>query len=266
MVVSSRRSFLKTAALTGLATAIAPTSLLGERLVDRSIEVSPNEKNLVFLFQGDSITDGNRGRNADPNHVMGHGYAFAIAIASRVGADFPHAGFTFFNRGVSGNSVPDLQKRWQSDTLALKPDVLSLLVGINDTNASIEHPNDAPGIEQFENGCHDLLQQCKTPKPDTLFVLGIPFVYAVGKRKEHWEQWRDGVEERAKIVRKLGKEFNAVLVDYPAMFEKAMKTTSADYWIWDGIHPTVFGHELMAREWIKQVSTRQLFLKKYRYK
>src|SRR5580693_2752855 len=83
-----------------------------------------------ILFQGDSITDGNRGRSLDPNHILGHGYAFIIA--AKFGAAFPEANLEFFNRGVSGNTVLDLEKRWQKDTLDLRPDVLSILIGVND--------------------------------------------------------------------------------------------------------------------------------------
>ena len=81
-----------------------------------------------ILFQGDSITDGNRGRNADPNHILGHGYAFIIA--AKYGAAFAALNLDFMNRGVSGNTVLALQKRWAKDTIELKPDVLSILVGI----------------------------------------------------------------------------------------------------------------------------------------
>lgn len=221
-----------------------------------------NGKGLVFLFQGDSITDGNRGRNEDPNHIMGHGYAFAVA--SRIGADFPAAGHTFYNRGISGNRVPDLQKRWQTDALDLRPDVLSLLAGINDTAAAVENRQDASTPEEFASGYRRLLQQARESNPGIIFVLGLPFVYPVGKRKENWELWRTETLQRAEKISLLAGEFDAVLVDYPAVFDKAMKTAAAGYWIWDGIHPTVPAHELMAREWIKQVSRRLKFLRRYR--
>lgn len=67
------------------------------------------------------------------------------------------------------------------------------------------------------------------------------------------------------MVKELSKEFDAILVDYPAVFEKAKNEAPIDYWSWDGVHPRVFGHELMAREWIKRVSSRLKFLKFYGY-
>src|SRR3954463_6527239 len=88
-----------------------------------------------ILFQGDSITDGNRGRNADPNHILGHGYVFLIA--ARHGAEFPAKKLDFINRGVSGDTVSDLERRWQKDALDLKPDILSILIGVNDNSRRI---------------------------------------------------------------------------------------------------------------------------------
>ncbi len=255
----SRRTFIRSAVVAGL----APKLMLpGNKPSEAENIGASSEKNLVFLFQGDSITDGNRGRTADPNHIMGHGYAFAVA--SRIGADFPQEGFSFYNRGISGNKIPDLQKRWQADTLDLKPDVLSLLVGINDAAASVNKSADALGAEDFETGYRQLLQQSKAAQTGVLFVLGIPFVYPVGKRNDDWVSWKEQTSLRAEKVRKLAREFDAVVVDYPAMFDKAMKKAPASYWVWDGVHPTIFGHELMAREWIKQVQGRLKFLRKYK--
>ena len=217
------------------------------------------QKALTFVFQGDSITDGNRGRSLDPNHIMGHGYAYSVA--SRIGADFPEAGFTFYNRGISGNKITDLQKRWETDTLNLKPDVLSILIGINDTGATINKPAEATASEEFESIYRSLLTDCQRVNPEILFVLGLPFVYPVGKRAENFELWRNDTNNRQAVIRKLAGEFDAVLIDYPAVFDKAIQKAPIDYWIWDGVHPTVFAHELMAREWMKQVGKRLRFLK-----
>lgn len=253
----SRRRFLTSAGMAGAITGLTSTTVFaGEPGV-----VLGEEKGLTFLFQGDSITDGNRGRNNDLNHIMGHGYAYSIA--SRVGADFPQAGFLFYNRGISGNKVPDLEERWQNDTLDLNPDVLSLLVGINDVAAVVEKKADAQDLDTFEEGYRKLLTQCQNANPDILFVLGIPFVFSVGARNEHWELWKNETLARAVVIRKIAKEFDAVLVDFDQAFEQAKNSAAINYWIWDGIHPTVFGHELMAREWIRQVSEQLEFLNKY---
>ena len=92
-------------------------------------------KDARILFQGDSITDGNRGRNADPNHILGHGYCFVIA--AKFGAGYADRNLTFLNRGISGNTVRELDQRWAVDTLDLKPDLLSVLIGVNDQGRGV---------------------------------------------------------------------------------------------------------------------------------
>lgn len=254
---SSRRDFIKLMSVAGLAVTGLPTACSNTK----STVQRPEKENLCFLFQGDSITDGNRGRNEDPNHILGHGYCFAVS--SRIGADFPQYGFKFINRGISGNSVSDLEKRWQIDTLDLKPDVLSLLVGINDVNALIDGNEKALDSKRFESTYRKLLTSCVEQNPNLLIVLGLPFFFASGWRKSQYEKWHPLTVERAEIVKRIAADFNAVSVDYPKVFEEAQKQAPIDYWIWDGVHPTAFGHELMAREWIKQVSNRLDFLKIY---
>lgn len=255
---SSRRDFVKLASGAGLTTVAGLSTAFVNK---KTVYKEPEKENLRFLFQGDSITDGNRGRNDDPNHILGHGYSFAVS--SRIGADFPQYGFNFINRGISGNTVGDLEKRWQMDTLDLIPDVLSLLVGINDVNALIDKKEDALDTKAFEATYRKLLIPCHEQNPDLLIVLGMPFFFAAGWRKEQYPQWHPLTLERAEIVKRIAVDFNAVLIDYPKLFEEAQQRAPINYWIWDGVHPTVFGHELMAREWIKQVSNRLVFLKFY---
>ncbi|MGV3504747.1 MAG: SGNH/GDSL hydrolase family protein [Adhaeribacter sp.] len=217
------------------------------------------QENLVFLFQGDSITDGNRGRNQDPNHIMGHGYAFSIA--SRAGARFPEKSLSFYNRGISGNTVADLQSRWENDTLALKPDVLSILIGVNDTDQALKE-KDPKATRVYEQGYRSLLNQTKTSLPDCRLVLCEPFIAPVGRVKENWGKWQSEMMAKQQVVQQLAKEYKTIFVPLQKIFDLAAGRAPADYWIWDGIHPTVAGHELIAQEWLKQVSRELPFLKR----
>ena len=253
---NSRRIFLKKAAIAG-ATAVALPYL--PLLAAQKEPTDKNKKShLTFLFQGDSITDGNRGRNNDPNHIMGHGYAFSIA--SRAGARFPEKQLTFFNRGISGNTVPDLMARWQTDTLNLKPDVLSILVGVNDTDFALKQ-KDANATATFGHNYRALLKQTKEQLPDCLLVLGEPFIAPVGRVKDQWTDWQTEMREKQEVVRQLAREYNTLFVPLQQVFDKAALRAPASYWIWDGIHPTVAGHELITQEWLKQVSKHLPFLK-----
>ncbi len=201
-------------------------------------------KDARILFQGDSITDGNRGRSADPNHVMGHGYAYSIA--SRFGAAFPESNLAFMNRGVSGNKVSDLAARWQRDTIDLKPDILSILIGVNDQGAGVP-------VEQFERDYDKLLADTRAALPGIRLVLCEPFSLPVGGVKEHPERWVDGLRTRREAVARLATKHHAALVRLQAVFDAACKRAPADYWIWDGIHPTYSGHQLIADEWERVV-------------
>ena len=255
---NSRRKFIRGAALTGIAACCFPSAESFGSITSRKSNQTLRN-GAVILFQGDSITDGNRGRNADPNHILGHGYQFSIG--SRIGADYPEKKYFFYNRGISGNKVTDLEKRWQADTLDLKPDLLSILIGVNDSSSTIFHWGGGSGvsIEEYEKTYSGLLDQTKAAFPDILFVLCEPFILPVGKVKENWDAYHADIVQRQAVVRKLASKYEAVFVGFQEVFDKACDKAAADYWIWDGVHPTVAGHELMAREWLKQVEKRILF-------
>ena len=256
MESNSRRNFIRGIALTGAASCCPPImkSFALEKNHEKRHQATTG---LTILFQGDSITDGNRGRNSDPNHIMGHGFAFSIA--SRLGADYPEKRFEFINRGISGNKILDLAARWQTDTLDLKPDILSILDGVNDSSSVVYRWEPAVSIEKYEEVYNSLLELTKTQIPEIIFVLCEPFILPVGKVKENWEAYHADMIQRQAIVRKLSQEHKAIYVGFQDVFDKACEKAPADYWIWDGIHPRVAGHELMAREWIKQVSKRIRF-------
>ncbi|HEX2934249.1 MAG TPA: SGNH/GDSL hydrolase family protein [Bacteroidales bacterium] len=244
MEEKSRRSFLKKMAIAGTATIVTSQ-------IDISAIEPMTSEGLTILFQGDSITDGNRGRNEDPNHIMGHGYAFSIA--SRLGAEYPQKRLKFYNRGVSGNKIIDLAARWQTDTLDLKPDVLSILIGVNDTSSVVLNWEPIVTIEQYEEVYDSLLKQTKAKLPDIVLVLCEPFILPVGTVNEHWTAYHAEITKRQEVVSKLSKKYGAIHIAFQEVFDKACKKAPADYWIWDGVHPTVAGHELLAKEWIKRV-------------
>lgn len=248
---SSRRDFIKQASLAG-AIVTVPSAL--------SAFAFDNDtgNGYTFLFQGDSITDGNRTRNLDWNHVMGHGYAYLIA--SRLWFDHPAKDFHFFNRGVSGNKVTDLAQRWQTDTLDIKPNLLSILVGVNDTTSAVYGDKNFTAAS-YENDLRALLTQTRQQLPGIEFVICEPIILPVGKVKERWDDYQREIMGRQQAAEKLAGEFNAMYVPLQDTFNKALKRAPADYWIWDGVHPMPGGHELIAREWLKVVGKRLKFVK-----
>jgi lysophospholipase L1-like esterase len=202
------------------------------------------QKDTRILFQGDSITDGNRGRNEDPNHILGHGYAFIIA--AKYGAAFAERNLTFLNRGVSGNKVTELERRWAKDTLELKPDILSILIGVNDNSAGLP-------LDQFEQVYDKLLADTRAANPAVRFVLCTPFTLPVGGKKSNYETWLASIRQREEIVARLAQKYRAALVRFQPVFDAACQQAPAEHWIWDAIHPTYSGHQLMADEWVRVV-------------
>jgi lysophospholipase L1-like esterase len=248
--MENRRDFIKQAALL---TAVAGFPAIAQSKTE--ISSLKKDTDLRILFQGDSITDGNRTRNEDWNHVMGHGYQYIIS--SKLWYEEPDRKFHFFNRGVSGNKVSDLASRWQTDTLDLKPDVLSILVGVNDANEAVNDRLKNSSLK-YQSGYRDLLNRAKEDNPKIKFIICEPFLLRVGKVTNDWEFWWEEVKKRQVIAKALADEFDAVFGPFQLAFDKALKRAPADYWIWDGIHPMPAGHELMAREWLKCVKTGKL--------
>jgi lysophospholipase L1-like esterase len=240
-----RRNFLK-AALTAAVLPMLPSFATSSESQPR-LRLKHGSK---ILFQGDSITDGGRSRNNDWNHVMGHGYAYLVA--SELGYKYPEKDYHFFNRGISGNKVPDLLERWDKDTIQLNPDVLSILIGINDTSADMGNKAGFT-TDDYKQALTKLLTQTRDALPDTKLVIGEPFVLPVGKVKNDLKSWTEKVSERQYISRELSQTFEAIFIPYQKHFNEALKKAPAEYWIWDGIHPMPAGHQLMAREWIKAV-------------
>lgn len=256
----SRKKFFINLAVTGLAIISSPSILLAKNHSKHSIK-NRKRKGLTFLFQGDSITDGNRSRNKDWNHVMGHGYAYLIA--SRLWFDYIDKDLMFFNRGVSGDTLEDLDARWQHDTLDLKPDILSILIGVNDVKRIIANEY---SIENWKETYIKVLGRTKENLPNTQIVLCEPFILPsndiirIDWTKEKTESYQSVISEMQEIVKELAEAYDAVFVELQQPFLDACKNAPATYWIWDGVHPMPAGHELIARLWIKEVSKKLDFI------
>ena len=203
------------------------------------------KENDVILFQGDSITDGNRGRNSDLNHVHGHGYQYIIA--AELTADNIDKNVEFINRGISGNRIADLYGRWAEDCLNLKPTILSILIGINDIIFNWEHKSGSDP-ERYEKIYRYLLDEVKKQNPDTLIVIMEPF-FGEKKEKELNTFFKASVGGYAEVAKKIAEEYGAVFVPLQDMIDSYKEKTDIYNILWDGIHPTTCGHELIARRW-----------------
>lgn len=201
----------------------------------------------LILFQGDSITNAFRKPEEVCNaYQLGSGYA--MIVAAQLLAARPHDGLRFTNRGVAGEGIEGLRKRWQADCLDLRPDVLSILVGVND--AAVTTPRPGTALDEYEQGYRELLRQTRTALPAVRLVLCEPFVLRVGDVQERAVV---DIAARGEIVRRLAGETGAVVVPLQAVFADALKRAPAEYWTFDGIHPNAQGHWLIAEAWLRAI-------------
>ncbi len=200
-----------------------------------------------ILFQGDSITDGNRGRGSDPNHIIGHSYTYPIA--AYYGSKYPEKNYEFISRGVSGDDINRLQTRWQEDTINLKPDALSILIGVNDAYYHRES-RDESYFEDFENKYRTLLKAAFNANPQLKLVILEPFTLNTGNF-EDFLFFEKSVKQNAAVSKKLAEEFNAIFIPLQEIFDNATEKAPVSYWVWDSIHPTYNGHGLIAAAFIK---------------
>lgn len=216
------------------------------------------------LFIGDSITDGAWGNSKvwnassderdqqDMNHIYGHG--FMMIVASHYEALFPEEGWTFWNRGISGNTLDDLANRWQKDVLALHPDVISILIGTNDVEQAL---NEGRIIDTkiWGDKYRLLLNEVLQQNPNAKFVLCTPFVAKSGWRgeSENYEVRQTMIRSLIDSIHDICKDYHATLMPFDALIEETISSTPdipTSYWIWDGIHPTPAMHYKMAEMWM----------------
>ena len=202
----------------------------------------------TILFQGDSITDCGRSReteNLAPGAGLGVGYP--LFVAGRLLCDRPDVEWCIHNRGISGNRVVDLYARWKIDALNLRPDILSILIGINDTWHEYNNHN---GVEvpRYAKVYRELLTWTKEVLPDVKLVLMSPFYFPFGAVGP---EWPSEVQARAAIVEELARDFNAILLPCQKILDDALSRAPQEHWLRDGVHPLAAGHQLLADAWLK---------------
>ncbi len=238
----TRRHFFQASALTGAALAAGTaTNASAEESAQKALPAGS-----VILFQGDSITDAGRDRNAKgPNHAGGLGNGYPFLLACELLRDYADPQLKIYNRGISGNKVPDLKARWQADCLDLKPQVLSILIGVNDIWHKLAGRYQGT-VEDYETGYRQLLQETQEKLPDTRIVICEPFVLRCGAVNDTWFPEFD---QRRAVAKKLADELKLTFVPFQAMFDEATQKAPPAYWAGDGVHPSLAGHALMAKTW-----------------
>ena len=252
MKTTNRRTFLQQAAIGTIGLSAIPAILSAAEPSKKPQNGGKLNKNSVILFQGDSITDAGRDKTAltaNEQRMLGNGYALLTAAELL----YQHAALDLqiFNKGISGNKVYQLAERWQTDCLDIKPNLLSILIGVNDFWHKLNGKYDGT-VEIYENDYRALLKKTKEALPDLQLVIGEPF--AVTGCKAVDEKWFPEFDGYRASARKLANEFEAIFIPYHSIFAEATKTAPGVFWTGDGVHPSVAGAKLMSAAWLNAVN------------
>ena len=201
---------------------------------------------MKILFQGDSITD--VGRNTHNGSLVSIGQGYPCLVASRLGADEPGK-YEFVNLGISGNRIVDVYARIKCDCWNHEPDLLSVLIGVNDVWHEFGGKN---GVEadRFYNVYKMLVTDTMNKLPNIRMILMEPFVLKAAATEGAWDAFRSETEKRADAVRRIAEECRQTFLPLQEMFDRAAERAPASYWLGDGVHPTPAGHQLIADAWI----------------
>lgn len=243
----TRRKFVKTA-LTSAGVVLSMSKVFAsvQEEIDfktRKISLSEND---VVLFQGDSITDVGRDRSINqPNNKNGLGFGYPFIVATDLLLNHPDKNLKIYNRGISGNKVPQLIERWEEDGIDLKPDILSILIGVNDYWHTLNGDYDGTP-EKYRSSYDKLLKQTKDKLPDVQLIIGEPYALKQGSAVD--ENWFPEFDKYREIAREMADKYDAVFIPYQEIYEKEIQSVKDPlYWSDDGVHPTTAGGGLMAQ-------------------
>jgi len=204
---------------------------------------------MKILFQGDSITDAGRDRDNDVN--VGSGYP--LLVKASLGFETPGK-YEFVNRGISGNRVVDVYARIKNDIINLKPDVMSILIGVNDIWHEFLSENGVDADKYYK--IYDMLiEEVKIALPDIKIMIMEPFVLKACATEEKWDSFNLEIKKRAEMAKKISQKYNLPYIQLQDGFDELSKNIEESYWLSDGVHPTSMGHEYIKREWLKTFKT-----------
>ena len=253
MDISRRNFFIRsvagTAAFASLPAIVGSCVLSGEKEEDEKFSLFVQGD--TILFQGDSITDARREKERElPNNPASFGSGYAFLAASKLLKSCAAKDLTIYNRGISGNKVFQLADRWDKDCLSLKPDILSILIGVNDY-WHLRNNNYDGTVEVYENDYRALLHRTKERLPDIKLVICQPFTVVNTLAVD--ESWVEPMKQYQAVAKTMADEFDAIWVPFQKVFDEAVRFAPGVYWTADGVHPSMAGAQLMAEAWLKAV-------------
>jgi lysophospholipase L1-like esterase len=248
--LNNRRNFIKKAAI-GSLMAVSIPEILSAAMAPAIVKKHTLVKDNIILFQGDSITDA--GRKKDDNSfnnpaALGTGYAMLAGAALL--EKYASLNLKIYNKGISGNKVFQLAERWDKDCIEIKPDVLSILIGVNDIWHKLNGQYNGTS-EIYQKDYIALLERTRKALPNVKLVICEPF--AVKGVKAVDDKWYPEFYEYQKAAREVADLFGATFIPYQKIYDEAQKQAPGVYWTGDGVHASLAGAQLMAQAWISAV-------------
>ena len=209
----------------------------------------------IILFTGDSITDGARERKYYRlyNHIRALGNGYVQLTATRLNYMFPDRDLKIYNTGINGDTIEKMMARLETDCIKLKPDFVSVLIGVNDFNVSFSRTGKG-NPDKYEREYRQMLGRIKSALPDVRFIIGEP--YAVKGAREITDAWYPEFEAYPAIARKMAEEFGAAFIPYQSVYAEAAAGAPERYFSTDGVHPSIAGVRLMSNAWLSYVNPR----------
>lgn len=195
-----------------------------------------------IVMIGDSITDAGR---REGNPPFGSGYM--SQVRSQFSERHPDLSITWENRGVGGDTVRHLAARWQQDVIDEQPDLLTVMIGINDVWRRFgERPLEAVPADEYVSTLVTLLRQAKA-ETSAGIIVGSPYMIEPDKS----DPMRVAMDIYGGLAHDVASEIGAEFIDVQAAFDRVLQDTTSADWADDRIHPNTAGHQVIADEFLK---------------
>ena len=231
--------------------AVSIPEILSAAMVPVAMKKNSLSKNNIILFQGDSITDSGRNREDNSfNSARALGSGYPMLAGAKLLEKYASLELKVFNKGVSGNKVYQLAERWDADCLDIKPDILSILIGVNDLWHKVNGQYNGT-VDIYRNDYSALLERTKKALPNVKLIICEPF--AVSGIKAVDNKWYPEFFGYQEVARAIAAQFDATFIPYQKIYDEAQKIAPGVYWTDDGVHPTLAGAQLMAKSWLAAI-------------
>ncbi|OIJ13931.1 GDSL family lipase [Anaerobacillus alkalilacustris] len=209
------------------------------------------EKGQKLLFIGDSVTDCERTKPEGEGLFGALGKGYVSYIDALIQSVYPELSIRIVNKGVNGNTVRDLAKRWKTDVLKQQPDWLTIMIGINDVWRQYDTPFIKDWhvyIEEYEETLRKLINE--TSPHVKGIVLMTPFYIESNEQ----DAMRQTMDRYGSVVSHIAEEHDCIFVDTQAAFNQVLKDLYPSTLAWDRIHPTATGHMILARAFLREIN------------